>query len=87
MQQTKFIKDLFDHGHNRSHSTLYPDVFKIKTIIIVKQIFAKMPFVYYLQIHNLATLLPGRPSCRVVRNGFVNNKLMAFFKSLFFLNS
>ena len=23
-------KDLFDHGHNPSHSTLYPDVLKIK---------------------------------------------------------
>ena len=31
-------------------STLYPDVLKIKTIIVVKQNFAKMPFVYYLQI-------------------------------------
>ena len=40
-------------------STLYPDVLKIKTIIVVKQNFAKMPFVYYLQIHYLATLMPG----------------------------
>ena len=39
-------KDLFDQSHNPSHSTLYPDVLKIKTIIVVKQIFAKMPFVY-----------------------------------------
>ena len=68
----KNTKDLFDLSHNPSHSTLYPDVLKIKTIIVVKQIFAKMPFVYLLQIHNLATLLPWRPSCRVVRNGFVN---------------
>ena len=44
-------KDLFDRGHNPSHLTLYPDVLKIKTIIVVKQNFAKMPFVYYLQIH------------------------------------
>ena len=36
---------------NASHSTLYPDVLKIKAIIVEKQNFAKMPFVYYLQIH------------------------------------
>ena len=41
-------KDLFDRSHNPSHLTMYPDVLKIKTIIVVKQIFAKMPFVYYL---------------------------------------
>ena len=34
-----------------------------------------------LKIHNLVTLLPGRPSCRVVRNWFVNNKQMAFLLS------
>ena len=44
-------KDLFDPNHNASHSTLYPDVLKIKTIIVVKQKFAKTPFVYYLQIY------------------------------------
>ena len=32
-------------------STLYPDVLKIKTIIVVKQNFAKMPFVYFLKIN------------------------------------
>ena len=30
-------KDLFDRGHNPSHSTLYPDVLKIKTIIVMNQ--------------------------------------------------
>ena len=30
-------------------STLYPDVLKIKTIIVVKQNIAKMLFIYYLQ--------------------------------------
>ena len=40
-------KDLFDREHNPSHLTLYPDVLKIKITIVVKQIFAKMPFVYY----------------------------------------
>ena len=44
-------KDLFDWGHNSSHLTLYPDVLKIKTIIVVLQKISKMPFVYYLQIH------------------------------------
>ena len=32
------LKDLFDRSHNPSHSTLYPDVLKLKTIIVVKQI-------------------------------------------------
>ena len=65
-------KDLFDRGHNPSHSTLYLDVLKIKTIIVVKQNFAKMSFVYYLQIQDLATLMPGRPSHTVARYGFGN---------------
>ena len=43
-------KDLFDWSYNPSHLTLYPDVLKIKTIIIEKQNFSKTPFVYYLQI-------------------------------------
>ena len=34
-----------------------------------------------IKIYNLVTLLPGRPSCRVVRNGFVNDKQMAFLQS------
>ena len=29
-------KDMFDQSHNPSHSTLYPDVLKINTIIVVK---------------------------------------------------
>ena len=40
-------KDLFDQSHNLLHSSLYPDVLKIKTIIVEKQNFAKMPFDYY----------------------------------------
>ena len=36
-----------------------------------------------LQIHNLATLMPGHPSHRVARNGFLNNKQMAFLKKKF----
>ena len=40
-----------DGEYNPSYSTLYPDVLKIKTIIVVKQIFGKMSFVYYLQIY------------------------------------
>ena len=50
---TRYIgtfKDLFNRSHNPSHSTLYQDVLKVKTIIDVKQIIAKIPFVYYLQI-------------------------------------
>ena len=37
-------KDLFDRSHNTSHSTLYPDVLKIKTIIVEKQNFCKKIF-------------------------------------------
>ena len=37
-------KDLFDQSQNPSHSTLYPDVLKIKTIVVVKPKFAKRPF-------------------------------------------
>ena len=43
-------KDLFDRSHNPT-LTLYPDVLKIKTIFVVKQNFAKMPHVCYLQIY------------------------------------
>ena len=42
--------------------TMYPDVLKIKTIIIVKQNVAKMPFVYYLQITNPWS---GHPDARM----------------------
>ena len=45
------VKALFYHSHNPPHSTLYPDVLKIKTIIVVKYKLVKMPFVYYLQIY------------------------------------
>ena len=49
----------------------------------MKQNFAKMPFLYYitnLKIHDLATLMQGRPSRRIARYGFVNNKQMAFLQ-------
>ena len=39
-------KYVFDRDQNPSHWTLYADVLKIKTRIVVKQEFAKMPFVY-----------------------------------------
>ena len=45
------IKDLLAREHNPSHSTLYPDILKTKTTTLVKQKFAKMSFVYYLQIN------------------------------------
>ena len=57
-----------------------------KKIFFVKQNSAKMPFVLLftkLQIHDLATLMPGRSSPRVSRYGFVNNKQMAFYKFCF----
>ena len=42
-----------------------------------------MPFVYYLQIHDLATLMPGYPSRRVARYGFVDNKQIWHFLQSF----
>ena len=66
------IKDLFDRGHNPSNSTLYPNVLKIKTIIVVNFFLNAICLLFKKQIHNLATLLPGRPSRKVARNGFVN---------------
>ena len=45
-------KDLFDWFHNPSHSTLYPDVLKMKTILVEKQNFIKMSFVYYYKFTN-----------------------------------
>ena len=50
------VKDLFDWGHNPSHSTLYPDVLKIKTTIVEKKNFAKMPFVYYLLYKSISDI-------------------------------
>ena len=43
-------KDLFNWSHNASHSSLHPDVLKIKTIIVEKQNLGKIPFIYYLKI-------------------------------------
>ena len=65
-------KDLFDRRIYPSHLTLHADVLKIKTIIVVNQKFAKMPFVYYLQIHfwllcSLDVLAAGWPDY-----GFIN---------------
>ena len=66
-------KDMFDRRHNPSHLTLYPDFLKIKTIIVVKQKFAKIPFVYYLQIYKsisgvLCSLAAEWPDYRLVNN-------------------
>ena len=50
----KLFKDVFDRSHNPSHSTLYPDVLKIKTIIVVKFFFSKMPFFdYYIHYKSI----------------------------------
>ena len=69
-------KDLIDRSHNTSHLTLYPDVLKIKNNNGCETNISKnatcLLLITNLQIHNLATLLPERPSCRVVSNGFVN---------------
>ena len=81
-------KDLFDREHNPSHSTLYPDVLNIKTIIVLNFFFKNAIYllIINLQINNLATLLPGRPGRRVARNRFVNNKQIAFWNFLFHNN-
>ena len=65
-----------------SNSTLYPDVLKIKTNCCETKFYKNaicLLFTHF-QIHHLATLLPGRPSNRVARYGFVNKK-MAFLKN------
>ena len=71
---------MFDRDHNPSHLTLYPDILKINKIIVVKQKFAKMPFVYYLQIHFGYSAAAGWPDYRFVK--FVINKKVAFLKFL-----
>ena len=73
------FKDLFDRSHIPLHSTSYVSrCFENKNNNSCEK---KTFFINYeLQIPNLATLLPGRPKCRVARNGFVNNKQIAIFK-------
>ena len=41
---------------------------------------------FTLQIHDLATLMPGHPNLRVARYGFVNDKKIAFLQILFHNN-
>ena len=64
-------KDLFDQSHNPSHSTLYPDVLKIKTIIVEKQNFTKMLFVYFLQVYK--SISDNSAAWTSWDYGFVNN--------------
>ena len=75
-------KDLFHCWQNVSNSTLYPDVLKIKTNCCETKFYKNAICLLFtnFQIHHLATLLPGRPSNRVARYGFVNKK-MAFLKN------
>ena len=76
------IKDLFYRWQNVSNSTLYPDVLKIKTNCCETKFYKNAICLLFtnFQIHHLATLLPGRPSHRVARYGFINKK-MAFLKN------
>ena len=76
------FKDLFYRWQNVSNSTLYPDVLKIKTNCCETKFYKNAICLLFtnFQIHHLATLLPGRPSNRVARYGFVNKK-MAFLKN------
>ena len=78
----QLIKDLFHCWQNVSNSTLYPDVLKIKTNGCETKFYKNASRLLFtnFQIHHLATLLPGRPSHRVARYGFVNKK-MAFLKN------
>ena len=67
----KVFKDVFDRSHNPSHSRLYPDVLKIKTIIVLKQNFSKIPFVYYLPIYksisdNSAAWMSRQQGCQIM---------------------
>ena len=60
-----WCKDLLDRDHNPSHLTLNSNVLKIKkTIIVVKQIFTKMAFVYYLKIYKS---IIWQPCCQDVQ--------------------
>ena len=79
-----FSKDLFYRWQNVSNSTLYPDVLKIKTNCCETKFYKNAICLLFtnFQIHHLATLLPGRPSHRVARYGFVNKK-WHFWKILF----
>ena len=76
------VKDLFYRWQNVSNSTLYPDVLKIKTNCCETKFYKNAICLLFtnFQIHHLATLLPGRPSHRVARYGFINKK-MAFLKN------
>ena len=76
------VKDLFYHWQNVSNSTLYPDVLKIKTNCCETKFYKNAICLLFtnFQIHHLATLLPGCPSHRVARYGFINKK-MAFLKN------
>ena len=65
------FKDLFDWSHNTSHSSLYPDVLKIKNNNYFETKFLKMPFLYNLQIHiwllcGMDVLASGWPDHRFV---------------------
>ena len=77
-------KDLFHRWQNVSNSTLYPDVLKIKTNCCETKFYKNAIYLLFtnFQIHHLATLLPGHPSNRVARYGFVNKK-WHFWKILF----
>ena len=61
-------KDLFDRSHDPSPSSLYPDVLKIKTIIVEKQNFAKMPFDYYYKFisDNSAAWTSWQQGCQIM---------------------
>ena len=69
-------KDLFHRRQNVSNSTLYPDVLKIKTNCCETKFYKNAICLLFtnFQIHHLATLLPGCPSHRVARYGFINKK-------------
>ena len=58
-------KDLFDRTHNPSHLTLYTDVLKIKTIIVVKKNWPKNVICLLITNPFLATLYIGCPGSRV----------------------
>ena len=77
-----YLKDLFYCWQNVSNSTLYPDVLKIKTNCCEIKFYKNAICLLFtnFQIHHLATLLPGRPSHRVARYGFVNKKNGIFEK-------
>ena len=78
-QENDLGKDLFYRTHNPSHLTLYPDVLKLKTIVVSDFFFQKCHlFIIYKSISGYSMAWTFWQWG--VDYGFVFNKQMAFLK-------